>query len=276
MGLDGRWSEEAFALLGAEPPDRQPEPSGDVVGMAEGARLVSVASHDTASAVLGVGELAADDAYLNVGTWALLGVVLDAPSVGTEAEQGGWTNEWGHDGRIRFLKNIPGFYVLNRIHDELGVAGSIGEWLERRDKSFAGRFDPQDASLYNPASMPEACSRLMGFPPKGSEQWAQAALGSLVDCISADVPRLASASGRAVRRLRVVGGGSRSNSFCQALADRSGLVVVSGPDEATVLGNLALQFAAVGHVPFDQIGALVQRSVETREFQPQGETCASN
>lgn len=275
MGLDGRWSPEAFGLLGADPPSRQPVRCGRVVGTAEGAPLVSVASHDTASAVLGVGELEDGDAYLNVGTWALLGVMLDRPETGSEAEEGGWTNEWAHDGRIRFLKNIPGFYVLNRIHDELKVPVSIGEWLSSRDTSFTGRFDPQHPSLYNPESMPQACAALLSSEPATAEQWAQAALGSLVTCIVADVPRLARASQRPVQRLRVVGGGSRSVEFCQALADASGMAVVSGPDEATVLGNLALQFAAMGHVPFDGIASLVQRSVATREFRPNGETCAS-
>lgn len=276
MGLDGQWSTEAFELLGAAPPSLQPVACGDIVGQAEGAPLVSVASHDTASAVLGVGELAEGDAYLNVGTWALLGVVLDRPETGHGAESGGWTNEWAHDGRIRFLKNIPGFYVLNRVHDELGVRESIGDWLDSRDRSFTGRFDPQHPTLYSPESMPEACAALLDKVPQTEAEWAQAALGSLVDCIASDVPRLARASGRTVRRLRVVGGGSRSEAFCQALADATGLGVVSGPDEATVLGNLALQFAAMGHVPFDGIGPLITQSVETRDFQPQGGTCASS
>ncbi len=271
MGLDGHWCSEAFDLVGWPFPDRQPVPSGGTALSSNGVSIVSVASHDTGSAVLGVGALSQGDAYLNVGTWALLGVVLDKPLATPEAESGGWTNEWGFDGTIRFLKNIPGFYVINRLHDELGVRESVGQWLETRDKAYTKRFDPHDTSLYNPTDMPAACAALLGVAPSNSAQWAQAALGSLVDCIARNLPHLEKTIGWNVQRIRVVGGGSRSRVFCQALADACQKPVLAGPVEATVLGNLAAQFASVGDQCLDSVLTAVTESLHLDESQPTGE-----
>lgn len=274
MGLDGQWCQEALEMVGWPMPELDPKPCGGIVGSAESVPVVSVASHDTGSAVLGVGRLSAEDAYLNVGTWALLGNVIDAPCATKAAEAGGWTNEWGYKGQIRFLKNIPGFYVVNRLHEELKVKESVGEWLSERDKSFSGRFDVQDTALYNPSSMLGACSAITSKAPETSAQWAQAALSSLVECIANDLPNLAEVTGRSPKRLRVVGGGSRSAEFCQALASAANIEVVAGPVEATVLGNLALQFVATGEIAEDDLQDTVSASIETRTFQPEGEVSA--
>lgn len=275
MGLDGRWCLELFQTIGWPVPDQQPSACGRIIGQCGTTPVVSVASHDTGSAVLGVGAMMEGDAYLNVGTWALLGNILDQPCITSLAESGGWTNEWGYRGQIRFLKNIPGFYVINRLHSELGVKSNIGNWLDTRDRTFKGRFDVQHNSLYNPASMVRACLAVLSEEPESEQEWATAALASLVECIANDVPRLSTASQKTVNRIRVVGGGSRSRAFCQDLADTTSLEVVAGPDEATVLGNLALQFVATGEIDPGDLGEVVARSFVTESFQPEGEPSAS-
>ena len=243
MGLDGTWNREMFDLAGWPVPRLEPTKCGSVLGHCQGVPIVTVASHDTGSAVVGVGSMLKGEAYLNVGTWALLGVVLDCPNTTPEAEKGNWTNEWAHDDKIRFLKNIPGFFVINRLCQELGSGDSVGDWLERRDQTFLGRFDPHDPRLYNPDSMVEAVSAACTIAPKDSQQFAEAALSSLVECIVTDLRDLEALTGN-LSQIRVVGGGSRSRSFCEALARATGMKIVAGHVEATVLGNLALQFVA--------------------------------
>jgi len=272
MGTDGEWCPHAFRLAGWPVPLLQPQPCGDILGVCDGVPVVSVASHDTGSAVIGVGQMHAGDAFLNLGTWALLGVVIDVPITSTIAEQGNWTNEWTHDGKIRFLRNIPGFYVINRIHEELRIKEGIGPWLESRDKNFTGRFNPQDSALYCPESMLAEVERVCSKVPSTPNEWAQTTLASLVECVQSNLPGLETATGK-VKRIRVVGGGSRSFEFCQALANLTGMEIVAGPVEATVLGNLAVQFAASGEISLEEIPELVSRSFEIRKFQPKGEQC---
>lgn len=270
-----RWCKEAFELSGWPVPKLHPSSNGCLAGLGDGVQVLSIASHDTACAVVGVGSISESDAYLNVGTWALLGTVLDESIRTLDAEEGGWTNELGYRGSIRFLKNIPGFYVINRLHEELGISAPVGAWLDNRDKHFNGTFNPQDNALYNPDSMPEACSAICSQVPENDAQWAQAALQSLVKCVARDIPNLEAVVSRKFGRLRVVGGGSRSAAFCQELATATRLHVVAGPVEATVLGNLAMQFAASGEINPEDVPAVVSTSTAMVEYKPEGDISAS-
>ena len=60
--------------------------------------VVAVGSHDTASAVVGVPMQTDDAAYVSLGTWALVGLELDAPVLTEEARAANFTNEGGVDG----------------------------------------------------------------------------------------------------------------------------------------------------------------------------------
>lgn len=269
MGLDGTWSEEAFQLIGWPTPTRQPQPPGGILSSVNGVPVVNVCSHDTGSAVAGVGSLPAGSAYLNVGTWALLGTVLKTPVTTDVALAGNWTNEWGQSGTIRFLKNIPGFYVINRLHSELAPTTPIGEWLTARDKSFEGRLDPHHPELYNPDSMASAVERVSTRRPTTGTEFAQVALASLTETVCRDLESLEDSVGQ-IKSLRVVGGGSRSTEFCQALADVSHRTVEAGPVEATVLGNLAMQFLATGALTAEDMPSVIDASAQRIRYVPGG------
>lgn len=273
MGLDGRWCPRIFELAGWPVPELQPQRPGKLTHPIHGgAELVMVAGHDTASAVVGFGTLSEDLAFLNVGTWSLLGCLLDAPTVTAEAEASGFSNERAADGKVRFLTNIPGFYVVNRIHEELGLGVGIPQWLA---ESYQGGNeatdgpepkDLMDPLFFNPPSMLEA------LHPKADitvHEWGRLALESISATTAAQLRRLERVSGRAFRGLRVAGGGSLCPQLCQSLANRSGVPVLAGPVEATVLGNLALQFLARGVVSdMRRASQLVDRSFKLTRYEP--------
>lgn len=250
LGLDRQWCAEAFAVAGWPLPPAHTIPPGGVVGqVGEGVELVRVASHDTASAVRGLGDLGEDEAFLNVGTWSIVGALIPHAVTSAEAEAGNWSNELAADGRVRFLKNVPGFYVINRLHSELRIGTDVAAWLANADPDFGVRFDVFDPSLYNPDSMPQAVEALLGECPESPGAWAQAALASLVEALARQIDALGSVLDRPVRRVRVGGGGSRSIAFCECLASRTGLPVTKGPAEATVVGNLLVQLEDSGAGP---------------------------
>jgi rhamnulokinase len=263
LGLDGQWSEEAFRLIDWPIPEWSPTaPRLDALTekIRPNVYLSHVGSHDTASAVQGLGDLAPGTMYLNVGTWALAGVVLDSPLATPGAEAAGFTNERAVDGRVRFLKNVPGFYVVNRLHEDLGIAESVPQWLSHAvDTSVA--VDLLAPELYNPESMVAAVTDLGGFGDLSPAQWAGLALTSMAQTISAQVSPLESLIGQSIRTIRVSGGGSQSEALCQKLASVSGREVVAGPAEATVLGNLAVSLKALGSEEFTLSG-------KNRTYQP--------
>ena len=90
--------------------------------------VVAVASHDTASAVVGVPMQGEDAAYVSLGTWALVGLELDEPIVTEEARLASFTNEGGVDGTVRFLSNVMGTWLLSetlRTWGETDLAGLL-------------------------------------------------------------------------------------------------------------------------------------------------------
>ena len=261
---------EAFEIIGWPVPDIQPSLPGTLGPKLShpNVQLAHVGSHDTASAVCGFGQLGADQVFLNVGTWSLVGCVLPEPLATTEAEQAMFTNERTVDGQVRFLKNIPGFYVINRIHEELGLTNTVPEWLKTA-VSVPERIDLLHPGLFNPDSMMEICAELAGRRPTSEAEWAGLALSSLTSTIAKQPGELERLTGRKFTSLRVGGGGSQSAAFCQSLADESGLPVYAGPAEATVLGNLAMQFRASGLIRSDEeMREIVSRSANTKVYQP--------
>lgn len=246
LGLDGRWCPEAFDLVGWPVPQRQPSLPGSLGGeVAPGVRLAHVGGHDTASAVAGFGSLAKGTAFANIGTWTLVGVVVDQPIASKAAATANLTNERTADGRVRLLKNVPGFYVVNRVFDELAPAQSVVEWLSNATPTTA-RIDLQHPDLFNPDSMSATCASLCSQPPQSSGEWAGLLLGSLADAIAAGLREVAEVTGQPLDRVIVGGGGSQSPALRAAIETASGLKVVQGPAEATVVGNLAVQFLAQG------------------------------
>jgi len=270
LGLDGKWSAEAFEMIGWPVPSIEPSLPGQLGGTVRGSsvRLAHVGSHDTASAVCGFGELADDQVFLNVGTWSLVGCVIDQPLATPEAEAAMFTNERTVDGRVRFLKNVPGFYVINRIHEELGISGSVPDWLAA-GSPVDERVDLLHPDFYNPPSMVELCASLAGRRPKSEAEWAGLALSSLTSTLAKQPFEMEKLTGRRFTSFRVGGGGSQSRIFCQSLADESGLTVYAGPAEATVLGNVAMQLLAAG--AFSSLGEMygaVSRSAAVETYSP--------
>lgn len=271
LGLDNQWSPEAFAIAGWPVPALPPSLPGRLGGsVSKRVRIAHVGSHDTASAVAGFGELGDDEAFLNVGTWSLIGTVVDAPIATPEAERANLTNERTVDGRVRLLKNVPGSYVINRVHEELGVSRPVAEWLANLTE-VDEIVDLNHADLFNPESMVETCARLSTRRPANESEWAGFIVGSLASTLANELTEIARITGRTFRRLRVGGGGSQAVALCQGLSDRAGLPVVAGPVEVTVLGNLAVQFLATGAFPSrEEMNRALAHSSEPRVYGPTG------
>lgn len=248
MGLDGAWDAELFGQAGWPVPTLEPAVPGCLSGyVADGVRLAVVGSHDTASAVLGLEPLDATTLFLNIGTWSLVGMVVPSPIATPEAEAANLSNERCVDGQVRLLKNVPGFFVLNALHRELGVGGAVGDWIADGAQETDAVIDLFHADYFNPASMRDAIVRhqpaLSELTPYG---WAEIGVRSMAHTIADQIAVFQRVTGRAPERLRIGGGGSQSPVVCQAVADACRLPTDAGPAEATVLGNLAMQFFAQG------------------------------
>jgi rhamnulokinase len=240
--------------------------------------LTLVGSHDTASAVVAVPAETEHAAWISCGTWGLVGIELDGP-VRTEASRAAnFTNELGVDGRIRYLRNVTGLWLLQesiRTWERNGPSIDLAALLSAASDLPAGgpRIDPDDPAFFAPGDMPARIAKASGLNDgemAGRAALVRCMLDSLAAAFAERVGEAARLSGRTVDVVHVVGGGSRNAVLCQLTADACGLPVVAGPVEATAVGNLLVQARASGLVDGDlaSLRALVRATQPLRRFEP--------
>jgi len=117
--------------------------------------IISVASHDTASAIIGTPGQGNNWAYISSGTWSLLGIELDSPVINEASFVGNYTNEWGAFGTYRFLKNIMVMWILQEVQRNLPEEYSFEELvLEAKQVSAFEQFiNFDDQRFLNPENM---------------------------------------------------------------------------------------------------------------------------
>ncbi|GAA2976909.1 rhamnulokinase [Microbacterium terrae] len=218
--------------------------------------VVAVGSHDTASAVVAVPLSSPDAAYISCGTWGLVGVELDEPVVSDAAREANFTNEGGVDGRVRFLHNVTGLWLLSEAvrtwEAEDGAAIDLPALLADAASVDAdvALFDANDPRLSAPGDMPARIAAVLeesGAPvPATRAAFARTIVESIAQAFAGAVATAGRLTDRDIDVIHIVGGGSLNRLLCQATADRSGLPVLAGPVEATALGNVLVQARAHG------------------------------
>ena len=248
---------------------------GEAVG-APGLPVVAVGSHDTASAVVGAPLHGTDSAYVSLGTWGLVGLELDAPVLSEESRLANFTNEGGVDGTVRFLTNVMGTWLLSESlrtwgRDDLTALLAAAADVPAGDVPVV---DVQDPRFVPPGDMPARiaawCAEHDVRPPGDPATTVRCIVESLAVAYADALATAAALSGRQVRQVNVVGGGSPNVLLCQAIADRSGLPVVAGPVEATALGNVLVQARASGALAggLDDLRRLVRSTQDLRRHEP--------
>jgi rhamnulokinase len=241
--------------------------------------VVAVGSHDTASAVVAVPMHGERSAYISCGTWGLVGVELEHPVLTEASRAANFTNEGGVDGRIRFLHNVMGLWLLSesvRAWERDGSAIDLPALVAQAAdvRAPAAVFDTNDPAFLAPGDMPAriaAHCRHHGLPVAGSRpELVRSILESLADAFAKAVRVAADLSGVSIETVHIVGGGAQNSLLCQLTADRMGLPVLAGPVEATAIGNILVQARAQGLVTGDlaSLRGLVARSFRPTRFLP--------
>lgn len=222
----------------------------------ENTQLVLVGSHDTASAVVAVPADDEDFAYLSSGTWSLLGMELEAPVLSEASRLANFTNEIGVDGKVRFLKNLSGLWLLSeclRSWDEQGKSLQLEDLLEKaKFVTPISEIDVSDQNLIAPDEMPSRIARQLERSgqsvPQSPEEYVALILHSLAKTYAKNLFVMEELTGKKVGTLHVIGGGSQNKLLCQLTADYCGKAVLAGPIEATAMGNILVQARSAGLV----------------------------
>src|SRR4029077_1339386 len=76
-------------------------------------------------------------------------------------------------------------------------------------------------------------------------------------------------TGKRIKQIRIIGGGSKNRLLNQLTADATGRRVLAGPSEAAALGNVAIQILATGGASsLQEVRAIVDRSFPAEVFEP--------
>lgn len=245
--------------------------------------ITTVASHDTASAVIAVPAEDERFAFVSCGTWILTGVEVDRLITSDRAREAGFTNELGLDGTVRFLRIAAGLWIVNECMREWGIDGwSARSTTTRRDVLARAEaapasgilIDTGDPRLLRPGQMTARIAALIeesgGRAPTDRPAIVRLVLESLGAFVARQVEEAATLSGVDVQVVHLVGGGSESPILAQAVADRSGRPVQAGPSEATSMGNILVQARTHGAVRggLGDLRRVVRASTELRRYEP--------
>ncbi|MBD7994521.1 rhamnulokinase [Arthrobacter sp. Sa2CUA1] len=254
------------------------------LGVPAGLPVTAVGSHDTASAVVAVPFADEDAAFISSGTWSLVGVELPSPVLTAESQAANFTNEGGVDGRIRYLKNVSGLWLLS---ESIRTWDGPGATDAQHTSNLAGLisqaaavtapvpvFDVQDERFTAPGDMPARiaawCQERGLQPPRGRAETVRSILESLAAAYADVIEQIERLTGRSIRTVHVVGGGSQNTLLCQLTADRTGRTVFAGPVEATAIGNVLVQARAAGLVSggLEELRRLVAQTFEPVRYEP--------
>ena len=213
------------------------------------ANVVAVGSHDTASAVASIKDASDDWAFISSGTWSLMGTPTKEPIISNEALQSDFTNEGMTDGRIRFLKNITGLWLIQQLVKEWehnGFRCDYSELVREAEQStLSSSFDVDDTRFMNPEKMSQAIISFL----KEKGETIPTTKGDFMRCVCISLAKkyaevktqMERCTNKKINKIYIVGGGSQNTLLNHLTAEFTQCKVIIGEVEATAMGNVLVQ-----------------------------------
>jgi rhamnulokinase len=239
---------------------------------------VAPACHDTGSAVAGVPASRPDFAWISEGTWSIVGAELPAPIVNQKALEYNITNEGGYGGTIRFCRNVVGLWLVQQCRRTWALQGEEHSYQELTTMAaeaprLQSIVDPDRDEFVKPGDMPSrirAYSRRTGQPvPQTKGEVVRCALEGIALKYRWIIEHVEEVLGHRLDPIHIVGGGTQNQLLSQLAADAIGRQVITGPIEATAIGNVMVQAIAMGYLGSLAEGReLVRNSFPVLTFEP--------
>ncbi len=218
--------------------------------------VVAVCTHDTASAIHSV-NIELSDVYISSGTWSLIGKLVEKPIINLQSYQASYTNEVGYKHQIRFLKNISGFWIKNKIIEAFKLEtidyDALDEAIKTEDFQAIIDLDHPDFELGEDilTKIQCFCIKTNQPVPKTLIQYLKTFNLSLVCKYKHHLETLENLTQIKTNQIIIIGGGSANHLINQMTADMTQLPVIKGDKEASSIGNALIQHEAL-HPGFNQ------------------------
>ncbi len=242
------------------------------------ADIVSVASHDTQSAITAAPCEYEDFAFISCGTWSLFGTEVKEPVLNEASKKLNVTNEGGYDYSIAFLKNICGLWLIQESRRQWIREGKEYSYAELEKmalecepfKCFIDPDAPEFATMGNlPQRVKDYCKKTNQYVPQTVGEIMRCIYESLALKYRLTFDGIMECTGKIYDRIHVMGGGTKDKLLLQMTAQSCNVDVYGGPIEATALGNIAIQFMSSGVIEdIKQARKIIARGENLKLYTP--------
>ncbi len=221
------------------------EASKALAGISYDVPVILTPGHDTACAVLCCRQ-AEHPLYLSSGTWSLFGTTEEKPVIADSAFFGKYTNELGGDGKVRFLRNIMGMWIIQECRRQWEEEGQTLDYpeivrLAEGAKDSGAVIDVNAECFFSPGKMADKVRDSV----LQNQDIALSTVGEIARCVYASMAKayrgaydeLKKITGRGYAQLQILGGGSKNAYLNDMIGRELGVSVLAGPAEASSLGN---------------------------------------
>ncbi len=227
--------------------------------------LILCPSHDTASAVAAC-PINDKSVYISSGTWSLIGTESKEPVLSKKALSANFTNEGGVEYRFRFLKNIMGMWLFQSIRRNLNRSLTYDEMMYLAlSSSFNGKINTNAPQFVAPKNMIEEVKNYLGKPDLPLCDVLSCVYHSLADSYRKAVEEIENISGKEIKTIHIVGGGSKDKYLNRLTAEYTGKTVFTGLMEATATGSLLSQIMYDKKITLTEAREIVKSTFDVKE-----------
>jgi len=241
--------------------------------------VFTVASHDTGSAVAAVPAQSENFAYISSGTWSLVGLEVKEPVINDFALEANVTNEGGVYGTFRLLKNVMGLWILQECRRSWKLEGKDYSYSELTNLAYNAKplrsFISPNGSIFlhsgnHPELIKDFCKKTSQPVPETEGEIVRCVLESLALTYKNVLDELLKISGKKADVIYVIGGGSKNELLNQMTANATGVPVIAGPSEATVIGNAIVQLITLGELKdIKEARQLISNMSGLKKYEPE-------
>lgn len=222
-------------------------------------------SHDTASAVAAC-PVDGESVYISSGTWSLIGTENTYPVLSEKALEANFTNEGGIEYRFRFLKNIMGMWLFQNIRRNINKELTYDEMMYSAISSkFTEKINPNAPEFLAPENMIEAVRNYLGKPDLPLADVLSSVYHSLANSYRKAVEEIESISGKEIKSIHIVGGGSKDKYLNKLTAEYTGKKVYTGLMEATATGNIISQIMYDKKISLAEAREIIKATFDIKE-----------
>jgi rhamnulokinase len=227
--------------------------------------VVLPATHDTASAVLAA-PLSGQTPYISSGTWSLLGVEQNAVHSDDNSRMVNYSNEGSINFTFRYQKNIMGLWMIQSIKRELNDKYDFAQLSQMaRGVQTDYLVNVNDNRFLSPESMIDEVQAAVG-QKLDTATLMRVVYNSLAKSYLEAIEELERNTNTQFKTLNIIGGGCRDMLLNELTAQLTKKTIITGPVEATAIGNLIMQMIGVGQLKGIQAARdIIKKSFDINE-----------